>query len=69
MSLRPILTIALVAGGFTLCFADQKKGDKDDGFVSLFNGKNLNGWKVMGHKAGWQVNKGVIRSEGASGGN
>ncbi len=39
-----------------------------DGFVSLFNGKDLDGWVVMGDPAGFVVKDGVIRSDGASGG-
>ena len=27
----------------------------DEGFTSLFNGKNLDGWAVMGKAEGWQV--------------
>jgi hypothetical protein len=42
--------------------------EKEDGFVSLFNGKNLEGWVVKGKKEGWQVKDGIIRSEGAKGG-
>ena len=38
------------------------------GFVSLFNGQNLDGWVVMGKQEGWQVRDGVIRSEGGKGG-
>ena len=35
--------------------------------VALFNGKNLQGWKVKGNKQ-WQVNKGILKNN-ASGGN
>lgn len=42
--------------------------DKDDGFVPLFNGKNLEGWVVKGKAEGWQVKNGIIRSEGDKGG-
>jgi hypothetical protein len=40
----------------------------DEGFTSLFNGKNLDGWVVMGKAEGWQVRNGVIHSDGAKGG-
>src|SRR5689334_24666924 len=43
--------------------------DKDDGFVPLFNGKDLAGWVVKGKPEGWQVTKdGILRSEGGKGG-
>ena len=41
----------------------------EEGFVSLFNGRDLDGWKIMGHASGWQVVDGVIRSESKKGGN
>lgn len=36
----------------------------DDGFVSLFNGKDLSRWVNMGKAEGWKIKDGVIRSEG-----
>ena len=38
------------------------------GFLNLFNGRNLDGWTIMGHPAGWSVQDGIIRSEGLRGG-
>jgi hypothetical protein len=50
--------------------ADEKKASTaEEGFTSLFNGKDLEGWVVMGSKEGWQVQGGVIHSDGAKGGN
>ena len=44
--------------------------DEAKGWVQLFNGKDLDGWEIMGDKAGWEIlNGGVIRSDGAKGGN
>ena len=40
----------------------------DDGFVPLFNGKNFEGWDIMGKKEGWAIKKGVIHSDGGQGG-
>ena len=39
-----------------------------DGFESLFNGKNFDGWTIMGIAAGWAIKDGVIRSDGGQGG-
>lgn len=35
---------------------------KEPGWVQLFNGKDLTGWKVMGH-AGWKAQDGVLIGE------
>jgi hypothetical protein len=52
-----------------LALAGSLRGDdKDDGFVPLFNIKNLDGWVVKGKPSGWQIKDGVIRSDGATGG-
>jgi hypothetical protein len=39
----------------------------EQGFVPLFNGKDLSGWVVIGNKDGFRVQDGVIHSDGASG--
>lgn len=62
----PCLLVTLTIG-FTVPGLDGAD-DKDDGFVSLFNGKDLDGWVVMGKKEGWQIENGVLRSDGAKGG-
>lgn len=40
----------------------------EPGFVSLFNGKDLTSWVVMGSQQGWTVEKGALRSDGGRGG-
>ena len=49
-----------------ICFADEKT-DAGDGWISLFNGENLDGWKHMayrrgqgGHEGSFQVRDGMI---------
>lgn len=42
--------------------------DPEPGFLSLFNGKDLSGWVVMGNPAGWRVEDGCLRSDGGRGG-
>ena len=45
---------------------DQPKAD-GDGFISLFNGKDLTGWKVVefpGKKTKWEVVEGELRGSG-----
>lgn len=41
----------------------------DNGYVSLFNGKDLAGWKPMGKAEAWEIKDGVLRSESGKGGN
>ncbi|HSW45491.1 MAG TPA: family 16 glycoside hydrolase [Phycisphaerae bacterium] len=48
--------------------AGQLPDPSEDGFVSLFNGKDLAGWHVMGKPQGFEVKDGVIRSESGRGG-
>ena len=43
--------------------AGQLPEESEDGFVSLFNGKDLTGWHVMGKPEAFKVMDGVIRSE------
>ena len=70
--MRPMFAIGmatlLVA---PLVFAVDKEADKnaDDGYVSLFDGKSLAGWTVVGKPEGFLVKDGVLRSNGATGGN
>jgi hypothetical protein len=37
----------------------------DDGWVSLFNGRDLDGWRPSEHKDSWQVREGHIVADGA----
>jgi len=41
----------------------------DEGFVSLFNGRNLDGWVVEGSPEGFRVLDGCLHSDGGRGGN
>src|SRR3954463_1890842 len=41
---RPVLTATLVAAGLSL--ATSVRADDKDGWVPLFNGKDLTGWKI-----------------------
>jgi len=56
-TLFPAVAIALAAALFSPAAEDRAA----DGFVSLFNGKDLTGWKVPeGDNGHWKVEKGVI---------
>lgn len=41
-------------------FADEESEATDDGFVSLFNGQNLDGWEQKGGTAKYEARDGVI---------
>jgi hypothetical protein len=58
--LRPALTI-LIAAAFLAPAAFSQTGTIPDGFVSLFNGRDLSGWKIPpGDNGHWKVVDGVI---------
>ena len=61
-------TMAFLAVGWLALAGALGGEDKDEGFVPLFNGKDLDGWVVKGKADGWQVKDGVLRSDGAKGG-
>lgn len=57
----------LVCAVCVAAFAAEPKPDKE-GFVPLFNGKDLDGWKVMGSANDFKVEDGIIRCETGWGG-
>lgn len=64
-----IFALALLAGGLALAApADDKKKADDEKWVSIFNGKDLTGWKTHPRdKARWSVQDGMIVGEGPAG--
>lgn len=66
--MRRLLVIALALGLTpALVCADDKKAD-DKGWVQLFNGKDLTGWKTHPEdKAVWEVKDGVLFGTGPKG--
>jgi hypothetical protein len=65
LMLLAAVTAAVV--GATSFAADEKKADAE-GFVQLFNGKDLTGWKTHpDDKAKWEVVDGVIVGTGPAG--
>lgn len=53
---------------FVFAQAQPKQAPKDEeGFVPLFNGKDLSGWHVMGTQS-WEVKDGVLICHGKGGG-
>jgi hypothetical protein len=66
------LVLALVWGALALipsqCVAADKKKDDDKGWVQLFNGKDLEGWKTHpADKAKWEVKDGILIGSGPAG--
>ncbi len=66
VALLPFLVLALSATPATLTLAEPPQNEP--GFVSLFNGKDLSGWKVPEGEHTWKVVDGVIDYQ-AKGGN
>ncbi|MCS7224295.1 MAG: DUF1080 domain-containing protein [Armatimonadetes bacterium] len=63
-----LATCLLFFLGLTLGDETEKKDQKDEkGFVSLFNGKDLTGWVVMGSES-WKVENGLLVCTGEGGG-
>ncbi len=56
----------IIATLFFYPFCDSFSAEPDTEFVSLFNGKDLSGWVVMGNPQAFTVQDGSIYSTGAS---
>ncbi len=60
--MRPVITLVLISALAAAAIADDKS---KDGFVPLFNGKDLKGWKSHpDSKAKWEVVDGCITGSG-----
>jgi hypothetical protein len=69
----------LLAMGMSLCLSfawsvadtkkdETKKGDDKEGWIQLFNGKDLEGWKMHpDDKAKWEVKDGILVGSGPAG--
>ena len=64
-----LLWTAVILPWATIAGAADNSEKTEGEFVSLFNGRDLTGWVVMGKDQGWKVTDGIIRSEGDQGGN
>lgn len=61
------LSLLIVLGLFTMTPWLMAEGEVEDGFVSLFNGEDLTGWKAPeGDNEHWKVLDGVIDYDAAS---
>lgn len=61
--MRTILIALMVCASLAACAAAQAN-DADDGWVSLFNGQDLTGWRASENKDSFQVVDGVIVANG-----
>ena len=69
--LRPIALLAAFAAFAPAAFADDPKDKDDEGWVQLFDGKDLDGWEAYDGKGkqadfskNWVVEDGVIHGSG-----
>jgi len=46
----------------------QEDAVGEKGFDSIFDGRSLDGWRVMGNPEGWKVEEGCLHSDGGKGG-
>lgn len=58
------LILALSLGFCSIASGQKTDGTKDSGWISLFNGKNLDGWKVGENAATFSVEQGIIKVAG-----
>jgi hypothetical protein len=61
--MRTLLVLTLAA----LCFGankSEKKADKKDPWIHIFDGSTLEGWKANEHPESWTVKDGAIRGDG-----
>jgi hypothetical protein len=64
---RRALILSLLLIAFAPALADEPKGPA--GFLPLFNGKDLNGWRVLdGKPEVWKVENGLLVVDGKNGG-
>lgn len=69
---QPLILVVLIAGFFTLAFSTineistEKSGKTSTKWISMFNGKDLEGWTIRG-KAIWEVKSGVLIGQGKNG--
>jgi hypothetical protein len=54
-----ILILGVLSVSATLCAPASSTTPGADGFVPVFNGANLDGWKMQGH-ASWKAENGEI---------
>lgn len=54
--MKRLMLVCLLVAGF--CLTSQ--AEERDGWVSLFNGRNLKGWTKLGGKAVFKVEDGAI---------
>lgn len=68
--MRQLVGFVVMMGCTAAVLAQEGESAQPDaeGFVALFNGKDLAHWKIVGDPAGFQVVDGVIRSETGGGG-
>src|SRR5436190_21192488 len=51
--------------GFVGAMASLPALAADDGWIELFNGRDLDGWRASEHKDAWSVRDGAIVADGA----
>ncbi len=59
--MRLLITTVLLSACLGM-WAQADNAADDNGFVELFNGKDLRGWKIWGDPNGYRVEDGLIRS-------
>ena len=61
--MRKLLS-ALVLSVTVAASAQAADQEKEQGFVSIFDGKSFDGWKINENKESWKIEDGAIRANG-----
>src|SRR5688500_12430349 len=60
--MKNILLVALIITGINSCYVQKKTAN--DGWIPLFDGNSLNGWKVGANASTFRVENGAIVANG-----
>lgn len=59
-----LIILVMFLGYTTMASGQETNGENDKGWISLFNGKNLDGWKVGENASTFSVENGTIKVAG-----
>ncbi len=66
--MRWLTVVSLVLLSLPIAAQTLSPEEEREGFMPLFNGKNFDGWDIIGDKDAWQVKDGLIVCTGKGGG-
>lgn len=64
MTMKQLLTVVGLISVSAVGFAADAAKEKEEGFVTIFDGKSLNGWKIGEHPESWTLKNGELIGKG-----